>query len=172
MNDEPLEPMSVRVTFTITLDDIVDTSRNVSRDAMASVRVVSGALVLIGLAVWFVAGQTLGLVMGALGLLAFLSDRVRWFDRMSATRSGSEIIGQVCEFSFDASGIHSQRDGVSGSFEWRVISEVRIDTRAMAFYKDKRVVSGLPLRAFDATTLREFKEVVRRYAPQARLSET
>ena len=135
--------MDAPVSFTITLDDLVDSQRLSSR----KVAIASGALVAFGLGI-FALGSAVGLVAAVLALLALLEWRFPTVDRWLLRRRFAARIGAEVEFWTDERGIEYRQTGFSGHIDWATITSIKEDARSLTLMQGGLRLMGIPKRAF------------------------
>jgi len=160
-------PMSAfEVEYTITSDDAVDVSWTYGRSTRRKTILIAGAVAVVALAIWFVSSFALafGIFVGATLLVLLSISRlplklfVRW---TPATRVGTKV-----SLALTPDGIAVRYDGVSGMVEWRAVTRILEDARAIVLLQGKAPVALISKRALGSSDAVEaFKREVRTYAP-------
>ena len=152
--------MDAPVTFTITLDDMIDAQRLSSR----RYAVLAGAMVLVGLGLLAV-GIVGGAVVVILGVLALVEWRFPILDRWLLRRRVAARIGAECEFWTDERGIEYRQTGFSGHIDWDTITSIKEDDSSLSLMQGGITLMGIPKRAFGSSeAAAEFTAEVRRAA--------
>ena len=135
--------MDAPVTFTITLDDMIDDQRLSSRNAA----ILAGAMVLVGLG-FLAVGIVAGIAVVILGVLALVEWRFPVLDRWLLRRRTAARIGAECEFWTDERGIEYRQTGFSGHIDWDTITSIKEDDRTLKLMQGGITLMGIPKRAF------------------------
>ena len=135
--------MDAPVTFTITLDDMIDAQRLSSR----RYAVLAGIMVLVGVGMLAV-GLIGGVVVVILGVLALVEWRFPMLDRWLLRRRVAARIGSECEFWTDERGIGYRQTGFSGHIDWDTIASIKEDDRSLSLMQGGITLMGVPKRAF------------------------
>lgn len=133
------------ITFTVSLDDMIDTQRLATRKYVLGAGIV---LVVLGLALVVV--HPVGLVVAAFGGLTFLDWRFPTVDRWLIRRRASARIGALCEVWLDESGIAYRQAGLSGHIAWSAVTRIIEDDRSLILMQGGLALIALPKRAFDS----------------------
>lgn len=140
------------ITFTITLDDMMDIHRLTTRrpTIVAAVAVTIPGLVLtvVGInasAIPLIGGGLALIVLGALTLAAW---RFPVIDRRVIRRRVGARIGAVCDVWLDDDGIAYRQSGISGHIDWTAITRVWESDQSLQIMQGRVVLLGIPKRAF------------------------
>ncbi len=153
--------MDDHIRFTVSLDDMMDTTRLASR----KYTFVGGTLAMaIGLGLAAI-GIRAGMIVAVLGLLVFVLWRFPVIDRWLVRRRAAARIDSDCELWLDDSGIAYRQVGLDGHIDLKAITRIMENDRSVILMQGGIGLMAIPLRAFgspDAAT--EFLDTVRNKA--------
>jgi hypothetical protein len=163
-------PSVVRVAFNITPDDLVDASRAYNQNIQRNAVIVGGVIAVLGAVVWLLFENLIGPVLAVFGLLAVVSGKVRFVDKWLILRATAHRVGKRSEFRLDDAGIHFTEEGVSASYDWSMVTEIREDERAILILHGPQGIAGIPKRAFASPAeIETLRQLILDRAPTARL---
>jgi hypothetical protein len=153
------------VKFTLTVDDIVDSQSFLQRPLLLMATAIGAGALLVGLGL-LVAGGSVALGVAAIGygLLDLGLVHFRPIRRWIAKHRAGRIVGTEFTFELDPDdGLRWTESNGGGVLGWSAISDIREDSRLLAFMAGGVVRATIPKRAF-ATTLHmaAFRDEARR----------
>ena len=151
------------ITFTVSLDDMLDTQRLATRKYALGASIL---LLVLGLAI-AVFVHPVGFVVATFGGLSVLEWRFPTVDRWLIRRRAAARIGALCEVWLDESGIAYRQAGLSGHIAWSAITRIIEDDRSLILMQGGVALMALPKRAFDSpeatarfmTTVRQASDI-------------
>jgi hypothetical protein len=172
MDEANAAEVTITVRWTMTLDDLINTRRMLTRSVARTVGVMGLAAVAYSL-VQAVSGPDapsaswLAYSLLTLGTLALVASRP--FQRFVIRRSVSALVGSACECTAAASGLAYRQAGATGVIEWSALTGVREDARTLLVMSGRSPRFSIPKRAFATSAeTRAFRDQVLRFIAQGR----
>jgi hypothetical protein len=134
------------ISFTITLDDMVDTHRLATRKYALAVGIL---FILLGLGIAAVVHPA-ALALAVVGGLTLLDWRFPIVDRWFIRRRAAARIGAICEVWLDETGIAYRQAGLSGHIDWSLVTRIIEDDRSLILVQGGLALMAIPKRAFDS----------------------
>lgn len=134
-----------RVTFTIGLDDLTNSSHLMSRK---TIYVLAAGSAVVGLIFLALGSQLQGVVFVALSLLLLAIWRFPVVDRWWFGRHASALIGNECEMWLDDTGVAYRQTGMEGHYAWAKINRIKEDDRTLVLMQGGIPLAVIPKRAF------------------------
>jgi hypothetical protein len=139
--------MDHRVAFTVSLDDMTDTTRLSTRKFALT---GSAVFAILGLAL-AATGRPWGFLVAGLAILVILFWRFPVIDRWLLQRRASSRIGTDCEVWLDDTGVAYRQTGMNGHFDWRTVTRILDNERSLILFQDGIPLIAIPKRAFDSS---------------------
>lgn len=167
---EHASPAEISVTYVVTADDLVATSRMAGRDAMPMIHISAAVMVVLGIVLWGTSA-TMGAVLIASGVGAAVLTHLPGFWRFWLRRQAANLIGEHRRFAFDEDGLHEERADLRHTTPWSVLTEMRITPRGVFLLRHNHIVQALPARAFPSPdALDRLIGLVSAHAPNIRIT--
>lgn len=144
---EHADSTELSITYTVTADDLVATSRFAARDTLPMLYIT--AAVVFGIGAIYAGDRPLfGWPLFGMGLAIAAMASAPAFWRWWLTRQARNLVGEERRFVFDAEGFHEERAGIRHTTPWSLLSVMRITRNGIFLLRDGHVVLALPPRAF------------------------
>ena len=156
------------VEYTITRDDAVDVSWTYGRASRRKTLLIGGAAAMASLAVWFVSQVSLALTASVFATLIVLLSVTRPWLRLMVRWTPATRVGTRCSLTLSGDGIAYRYDGVTGMIDWKAVTRVLEDDKAIVVLQGKAPLVAISKRALgSAMAVEAFKRELSRNAPSA-----
>jgi hypothetical protein len=153
---------SVSARYVITLDDVVDINRLLTRSLNRSLTTGIALLCGVGAVAAIIVGSVpTALALVLIAVLMALSGRASGLERWSVARQAREIVGVPCTVSVDHEGVGFQQGGVTARFAYSELTRFERDECAFLMLGRNHSRIGVPRRALTAAEADTFATLVR-----------
>ena len=143
-------PPTTTLRYAMTLDDLVDGNRFVSRPIRRFGTLMGAVVGTAGVAVLITSPGWLGLAMIVYGLLDLALLWFRPLERLLLRRRVAQLVGNDCEVSVTEDALAFRQAGMTGEFAWSTLTGLREDSRTLAVVSGGVVRMGIPKRVFNS----------------------
>ena len=132
------------------------------------------AVILLGMAAIFVwlGNWVAAVVLVVLAAVIYANPKIGFLDRWLARRMPGNRIGTTWRFQMGPFGIDYWGSGVNGHIDWDALRDIHFGAEAIAVMgADNSLLAGIPLRVLTPWQLSTMRDMIQRFATNARIIE-
>lgn len=158
--------------FEVTADDPHALGRAIYHGRRSPTLVMAIVLGAMALAFYALGSWPGTILLGLSAVLVYANPKMGSLDRWFARRQPANRIGTTWRFQMGTFGIDYWGSGLNGHIDWEAVRDVHISDEAIAVIgADGMPLAGIPLRVLTPWQLTTFRDLVKRFATNARLLE-